>query len=170
MALRFFLAEEFVNGQVEVFAHCVVQGAEQARGNGGAMVVDEVEGAEANELGDGVAGRLGVGSHPHVAVADDAGVGVDFVHDAAVDAVEIDAALGVAAGQLGEDGDDFDIGDFHLGRLLDGRGRRWAAKVRAWERRRKLMAGSVTGTSASLASKLASRLIGGKSTQVSACE
>ena len=42
-------------------------------------------------------------------------VGVDFVHDAAVDAVEIDAALGVAAGQLGKDGDDFDVGDFHFG-------------------------------------------------------
>ena len=120
MALRFFLAEEFVDGQVEVFAHRVVQGAEQARGNGGAMVIDEVEGAEANELGDGVAGRFGVGPHPHVAVTDDAGVGVDFVHDAAVDAVEIDAARGVAAGQLGEDGDDFDVGDFHLGRLLEG--------------------------------------------------
>ena len=93
-----FLAEEFVNGQVEVFAHCVVQGAEQARGDGGAMVVDEVKGAEADKLGDGVAGRFGVGPHSHVAVASDAVVGVDFVHDAAVDAVEIDAALGVAAG------------------------------------------------------------------------
>ena len=93
-----FLAEEFVDGQVEVLAHCVVEGAEQARGDGGAMVVDEVEGAEADKLGDGVAGWFGVGPHSHVAVAGDVGVGVDFVHDAAVDAVEIDAALGVAAG------------------------------------------------------------------------
>ena len=93
-----FLAEEFVNGQVEMFAHCVVQGAEQARGDGGAMVVDEVEGAEADKLRDGIAGRFGVGPHSHVAITGDAGVGVDFVHDAAVDAVEIDAALGVAAG------------------------------------------------------------------------
>ena len=92
------------------------------------MVVDEVEGAEANELGDGVAGRFGVGPHPHVAVAGDAGVGVDFVHDTAVDTVEIDSALGVAAGQLGKDGDDFDVGDFHFGWLLDGRGRRLAGK------------------------------------------
>ena len=113
-------------------------------------------------MGDGVAGWFGVGPHSHVAVAGDAGVGVDFVHDATVDAVEIDAALGVAAGQLGKDGDDFDVGDFHLGRLLDGRGRRLAAKVRAWERRRKLMAGGIAENSASLASKLASRLIGSK--------
>ena len=42
-----------------------------------------------------------MGSHASVAIAGDAGVGVDFVDDAAVDAVEVDSAGGVAGASLG---------------------------------------------------------------------
>ena len=110
-----------MDGQVEGYAHDIVERAEQTGAAGAAIVVDEVEGTLADEVGDGVFGRDGVGSHASVAIAGDAGVGVDFVDDAAVDAVEVDSAGGVAGGEFGGDGDDFDVGDLH-GALLAGGG------------------------------------------------
>ena len=77
----------------------------------GQVAVEEVEGVAADQLLAHVGGRRVPGADAMVAPAHQPGVGGHAEQQPAVDAVEVDHAAGVAAGEPRIDGDDVDGGD-----------------------------------------------------------